>query len=68
MPIYEYVCGGCGHPFEKRVSFSEADAPQTCPECGSERSKKKISLVARHSTAGRGATTLSSGAACAPAG
>jgi putative FmdB family regulatory protein len=45
MPIYEYVCPSCGHPFEKRVSFSESDEPQTCPVCGNEHARRQISLV-----------------------
>ncbi|MBI2165836.1 MAG: zinc ribbon domain-containing protein [Chloroflexi bacterium] len=33
MPIYEYRCSKCGHAFEQRRSFKEADAPAACPEC-----------------------------------
>ena len=33
MPIYEYVCQGCGHRFEVRQSFK--DPPLTaCERCG----------------------------------
>jgi len=35
MPIYEFVCEGCG-PFEQRRSFAEAGDPMSCPSCGNE--------------------------------
>jgi putative FmdB family regulatory protein len=33
MPIYEYVCTGCNHRFEKIQKFSDPPV-QTCPDCG----------------------------------
>lgn len=65
MPIYEYLCPECGHPFEKRVSFAAADAVQPCPECGSQRTRKQVSLFASHSAGG--GVTASTGA-CGPVG
>ena len=33
MPLYEYLCGSCGHRFERIQKFS--DGPVTeCPSCG----------------------------------
>lgn len=46
MPLYEYVCQSCGAPFEKLTSFSQADQPQTCPECGQTHSRRKLSSFA----------------------
>ncbi len=44
MPIYEYVCGGCGHHMEKLQKMS--DAPLTeCPACGKSALKKQISAA-----------------------
>ncbi|MBX3705870.1 MAG: zinc ribbon domain-containing protein [Pseudomonadales bacterium] len=44
MPIYEYVCEGCGHEFETIQKFS--DAPLTeCPACHAGRLVKKISAA-----------------------
>ena len=44
MPIYEYVCEDCRHPFEKIVrNRAEAIA---CPSCGSKRSILQLSVVA----------------------
>ncbi|MDX1994438.1 MAG: zinc ribbon domain-containing protein [bacterium] len=32
MPLYDYKCPNCEHPFEARHSFSESAPP--CPACG----------------------------------
>lgn len=46
MPLYEFVCQACGKPFEKLLSFSLADQPQTCPSCGDTHSRRKLSTFA----------------------
>jgi putative FmdB family regulatory protein len=46
MPLYEFVCQGCGHTFETLVSFSQADQPQRCPKCAGRDSKRKLSSFA----------------------
>ena len=33
MPVYDYLCSGCG-PFTEMRPMTECDAPQACPECG----------------------------------
>jgi putative FmdB family regulatory protein len=33
VPIYDYVCGSCGHRFEVFRGINEA-GPHQCPECG----------------------------------
>ena len=33
MPIYDYVCGDCGHRFEVFHGLNEA-GPHRCPLCG----------------------------------
>ena len=45
MPIYEYQCQGCANEFETIQKISEA-ALTTCPSCGKDLLKKKISAVA----------------------
>ena len=40
MPIYEYECAVCGHPFERIMQAGEA-APD-CPACGGNETKKRI--------------------------
>ena len=42
MPIYEYLCGKCGHEFEREQRITE-DPVKTCPKCRSRRVKRLIS-------------------------
>ena len=44
MPIYEYRCDNCGHEMEAFQSLSEA-VLTSCPKCGKETLKKKISAA-----------------------
>jgi putative FmdB family regulatory protein len=39
MPIYEYLCIGCGKHFEKRQSVSDSPLT-TCEECGGSLEKQ----------------------------
>jgi putative FmdB family regulatory protein len=43
MPIFEYVCRDCHHPFEAIVSASRQ---AKCPECQSEALDKQLSVFA----------------------
>ncbi len=43
MPLYEYVCQSCGQQSELLV---RGDAEPACPECGSEKLTKLLSVVA----------------------
>ncbi len=42
MPIYEYQCPDCGHPFEVLQKFTD-DPVTTCPKCNQGNVKKLIS-------------------------
>lgn len=35
MPIYTYVCGSCGHAFEKNTRIADRKEPEKepCPSC-----------------------------------
>ena len=44
MPIYEYVCDACQHDFEEFQKLSDA-VLTTCPQCGAEQLRKKISAA-----------------------
>lgn len=47
MPIYPYICGACGHEFDKLQKVS--DHPDThCPECGEESLRRKLTAAAFH--------------------
>lgn len=43
MPIFEYRCSGCGLDFEQLVRAGDL---VTCPECGSSKVRKQLSVVA----------------------
>ena len=45
MPIYEYLCGDCGHELEAMQKISDP-VLTVCPDCGAEALKKQISKVA----------------------
>ncbi|MDX9818880.1 MAG: zinc ribbon domain-containing protein [Desulfococcus multivorans] len=60
MPLFEFLCGDCGKTCEILVRSS--DEPPSCPDCGSSRLKKLLSVpsavsgVARHGIPGPGDT------------
>ncbi len=43
MPIYEYVCGSCGHEVE--VMQKVGEVLQECPACQAPALKKRISAA-----------------------
>ncbi|HRJ40603.1 MAG: zinc ribbon domain-containing protein [Caldilineaceae bacterium] len=47
MPIYEFVCGECGHEFEKILSFSATTAP-ACVNCGTDNVARQMGRPAIH--------------------
>ncbi|MGD8633243.1 MAG: zinc ribbon domain-containing protein [Anaerolineales bacterium] len=49
MPIYEFVCEDCGHPFEELLLRASAIEDVRCPDCESASIKKKLSLFASSS-------------------
>jgi putative FmdB family regulatory protein len=42
MPVYEYLCKGCGHEFEREQRISDAPVKK-CPSCGSLKARRQIS-------------------------
>lgn len=47
MPIYEFVCGECGHEFEKILSFT-ATATPACVNCGAQNVQRQMGRPAIH--------------------
>ncbi len=45
MPLFEYECKKCHHPFELLV---RADETPQCPQCGSRSLEKQLSVPAAH--------------------
>ncbi len=43
MPIFEYKCDSCGRKFEV-LEKSSAAVKKVCPECGSEKVSKQLSV------------------------
>jgi putative FmdB family regulatory protein len=48
VPIYEYVCGACGHEFEELVMSASGRDRVKCPECGSGKTGRQMSVFAAH--------------------
>lgn len=46
MPIYDYICTGCGHEMEV-VHSIHGHGPGACPKCGSKM-RKGFSVAAVH--------------------
>lgn len=50
MPIYEYQCLSCQTGHEQLRTIGQADQPVTCPQCGSQQSRRLLpSTFAAHS-------------------
>ena len=43
MPMYEFVCEACGHPFDKRLRMSQVGEPVGCPVCESMETRRRFS-------------------------
>jgi putative FmdB family regulatory protein len=46
MPIFEYLCAGCGHKFEAIVF---GDQKAECPQCHAAKLEKQPSTFSAHS-------------------
>jgi putative FmdB family regulatory protein len=42
MPIYEYLCKGCGHEFEREQRITDKPV-RTCPRCKARKVQRLIS-------------------------
>lgn len=62
MPIYEYCCQDCGRDFDLFVRTADKRSDPVCPECGSARVRKAVSLFGVASTGPKDRP----GAACGP--
>lgn len=45
MPLYRYLCEGCGNSFTRLVQSGDGHEVPECPKCGSASVKKVISSV-----------------------
>jgi len=46
VPIYEYACQSCDAKFEKLVRTMGHNEPAECPECGSKKTARTLSVFA----------------------
>jgi putative FmdB family regulatory protein len=46
VPIYEYTCQKCSHPFEKLARSMADDSKPECPSCGSKNTQRQMSVFA----------------------
>jgi putative FmdB family regulatory protein len=46
MPIYEYTCKVCNARFEQLQRSMGSSSPAKCPECGSTRTARALSVFA----------------------
>jgi putative FmdB family regulatory protein len=47
MPIYEYTCKSCNKKFDHLArSMNDSGAKVKCPECGSDKTAKALSVFA----------------------
>ncbi len=46
MPVYEYLCEGCGSDFTALRPMAQSSLPHPCPGCGSEARRALLSAPA----------------------
>jgi putative FmdB family regulatory protein len=46
VPIYEYTCQSCNKKFDQLVRRMSGDHKANCPECGSAKTARALSLFA----------------------
>jgi putative FmdB family regulatory protein len=63
VPLFEYTCRKCGHPFEAVVIGSRTPA---CPKCQSQDLEKRVSPVGLAGVCGSPSSRPSGG--CRPKG
>jgi putative FmdB family regulatory protein len=61
MPIYEYVCRECSHAFEHLARSMNTPERVPCPECGSGKVERQMSVFAARQGSGGGECGLMPG-------
>ena len=51
MPIYEYTCESCKAKFEQLIRTMGGETKVKCPECGSPKTARTLSVFAVSSAA-----------------
>lgn len=65
MPVYEFVCQRCQHPFEELVF---GDERPVCPSCGAAELEKQLSTFATSQAASPASMPRNGPAGCGTCG
>ena len=68
MPIYEYTCKSCDAKFEQLVRSMNGQASVKCPECGSSKTARALSVFATVSESSKDTALPSQGPVCGRCG
>lgn len=66
MPLYGFICDDCNQDFEELVMSSSKVDHVICPDCGSHKVQRQLSLVA--GLGGSSGSNISSSSTCSPGG
>ena len=64
MPLYEYLCRGCGERFEVLQRLGASGDAVPCPSCGEERPQRVLSTFAAGGTREGAGCEAAAGPAC----
>jgi putative FmdB family regulatory protein len=64
MPLLEYRCSECSTLFERLVPRTEGADRATCPQCGTDKGQRLLSLFAAVRGSDGAATAASAGGCC----
>lgn len=56
MPVYEYLCEGCGRRIDRILPHARADEPGPCAECDGTLSRRFSRVAVRYGSWGFNAT------------
>ena len=68
MPIYEYACRDCNNRFEQLVRTMSGDDKFKCPECGSAKTARALSVFAVKAEAGKSSSARPDAPMCGRCG
>jgi putative FmdB family regulatory protein len=68
MPIYEYACQSCNKTFDQLVRRMSGEHQAKCPECGSKKTSRKLSVFAVGAEAGPKSSAASDDPMCGRCG
>ena len=64
MPMYEYSCAECGKAFEELVPLRERHSKRVCPNCGSRKVERLVSVFAMGKPSADTTTSVASCPTC----